>query len=186
RYRCRKCQNKINEDILMEQFKEGLKCMVIKPEQLQAEIEAEEKAIILKEKELQTLNQELRKVNQKIDRIIDMYNDDLITKDIFSERIRNLQERKKQIENSIPEIEAEIALHKVSEIGKDYMLTQATTLYSIWDTLDKESQIKIIKELLSSIKVSKEKLEFEFFYLPELMEFCKGDHNFRDSWLPRA
>ncbi len=27
RYRCRQCHNKINEDILFEQFKEGLKCM---------------------------------------------------------------------------------------------------------------------------------------------------------------
>jgi len=186
KYRCRKCNNKIKENILMEQFKEGLKCMVVKPEQLQAEMEAEEKIINQKEKELQTLSAELKKVNLKIDKLIDMYNDDLLQKDIFRERLNILQERKQQIEETIPEIEAEIAFYKVSETGKDYILTQATTLYSIWDELEKESQIKIIKEILSSIRVTKDKLEYEFYFLPEFMEFCKSDHNFRGSWLPRA
>ncbi len=186
RYRCRKCNSKINEDVLMEKFKEGLKCMVIKPEQLQAEVESEEKIVKQKTEELETLKKELRKIKNKISRLIDLYNDDVIPKDIFREQLNDIQMRKAQIEERIPEIEAEISFHQVSEKGKDYLLTQATTLYSLWDSLEYESQTEIIKELVQSIKVTKDELIFEFYYLPELMEFCNSDRNFRGSLLLQA
>lgn len=167
RYSCRVCKIKINEDVLIEQFKEGLKCMVVKPEQLESIHKADESTLQAKDNQLKALKAELRTVDKKIDNLLDLLNDGLLDRTIFSERIKELQERKQQLEAEIPRLEGEIDFLKTSELGKDYLLAKATTLYALWDTIDRDSQIKIARELTNSITVKKDELIFEYFYLPE-------------------
>jgi len=166
RYSCRGCKTKINEDVLLDQFKEGLKCMVVSPEQLQDTIESDEKAINDKERQLQTLKSEFKGIERKIDNLLDLHNDGALDKKTFSERIKSLQERKEQLEKETPRLEGEIAFIKTTELGKDYLLTKSATLYSLWDTIDHESRVKIVRELTSSISVTPKDLIFEYFYLP--------------------
>jgi site-specific DNA recombinase len=175
RYICRGCKAKINEDILLEQFKEGLKCIVVSPEQLQGLQETDESVIQAKENQLKTLKSELKAIIKKIDNLLDLVNDGSLDRKIFSERIRELQKHKQQLESEIPRLEGEIDFLKVSEIGKDYLLSQAQTLYALWDTLDDMHKTKLVRELTSRITVKKDELIFEYFYLPELMELCKSD-----------
>lgn len=181
RYICRGCRTKINEDILLDQFKEGLKCMVVSPQQLQGLHQADEQQIKDKQNQLKTLNAELKGIEKKIDNLLDLFNDGSLDKKIFSEKIKEQQERKQQLENEIPRLEGEIDFIKTSEIGKDFILTKATTLYALWDTLDNDSKVKIVKELLSGVSLNKKEVIFEYFYLPALMELCKGDQTLRDA-----
>lgn len=167
RYSCRGCKAKINEDILLEQFKEGLKCMVVSPEQLQGLQEADESVVQAKDNQLKALKSELKTIDKKIDNLLDLVNDGSLDRKTFSERIRGLQERKQQIETEIPRLEGEIDFIKTSELGKDYLLTKATTLYALWDTIDHDSHVKIARELTNGITVKKDELIFEYFYLPE-------------------
>lgn len=167
RYMCRSCKEKINEDILLEQFKEGLKCMVVRPEQLEEAQKKDESIIQEKESILKAFKSELKSIEKKIDNLLDLVNEGALDKKVFSEKIKELQERKEQIEAEIPRLEGEIDFLKTSEVGKDYLLTRATTLYALWDTIDRDSQVKIIRELLSKVVVSEKELIFEYFYLPE-------------------
>lgn len=167
RYSCRGCKAKINEDILLEQFREGIKCMVVSPEQLQGLQEADESIVQAKDNQLKALKSELKAIDKKIDNLLDLVNDGSLDRKTFSERIVGLQERKQQIETEIPRLEGEIDFIKTSELGKDYLLTKATTLYALWDTIDHDSRIKIARELTNSITVKKDELIFEYFYLPE-------------------
>lgn len=181
RYSCRGCKTKINEDILLKQFKEGIKCMVVNPEQLHELQEANESVIQAKDNQLKSLRFELKAIDRKIDNLLDLVNDGSLDRKIFSERIRGLQERKQQIETEMPRLEGEINFIKTSELGKDYLFTKAATLYALWDTIDHDSHVKIARELISGIIIKKDELIFEYFYLPELMELCKPDHIFRGA-----
>ncbi len=182
RYICRSCKTKINEDVLLDQFKDGLKCMVVTPEQLQGLHHAGEQQIQEKQSQLKTLKAELKNIEKKIDNLLDLFNDGTLDKRIFSEKIKEHQEHKQQLEAEIPRLEGEIDFIKTSEIGRDFILTKAMTLYALWETLDQESKAKIAKELLSGITLNKKEIIFEYFYLPELMEACKHDQILRDSW----
>jgi site-specific DNA recombinase len=149
--------------------------MVVTPEQLQ-EPTNHEMAIEGKEEILNTLKSELKSVERRIDNLLDLLNEGAIDRSMFSERIRDLQERKGQMESEIPRLEGEIAFMKISELGKDYLITKATTLYALWDTIDYNSHVKIARELTNGITVKKNELIFEYFYLPEFMELCNPDH----------
>jgi site-specific DNA recombinase len=187
-YRCRtrRCNAKINEDILLEKFRDGLKEMVVQPAQLQETIKTDESAIQEKERQVKARKMELAAVEKKIDSLLDLVADGTIDRDTFSERIQGIQGRKKQIGEAIPLLEAEIAAVKASELGRDYLLAQATTLYALWDTLNADERAKIVKELLNQVIIKPSEITFEYFYLPELMPLCKSDQTHRGSWRPRA
>ena len=186
RYSCRGCKSKIDETILFDQFREGLKCMVVTPEQLRAAQEGEEKVIEEKESALKVLRSDMKGVDRKIDNLLDLVNDGSLDRKTFSERIGSLQERKQQLEQQIPRLEGEVAFVKASEIGKDFLLTQATTLYAMWDTIDTDSRIKIAREMLNGITLTRKEVNFDFFYLPDFMELCKPAHTPMGSWHLRA
>jgi len=181
RYACRGCKTKINEDVLLEQFKEGIKCMVVTPEQLETVHEVDEGNIRAKEGQLETLRSELRAINRRVDNLLDLYSEGGLDRAVFSEKIKELQERKQQIETEIPRLEGEIAFLKTSELGKDYLLTRATTLYAIWDTLTVEDRVRLVREMVNSVVVKKDEVVLELFYLPEFMELCKGDRTVMGS-----
>ncbi len=166
RYFCRECKSKINEDVLLDQFKEGLKNMVVRPEQLQS-VKSNGKAIQEKQEQISTLKNELKGIDRKIDNLLDLVNDGTLSRKTLSERIGSLQERKQQIVDEIPRLQGEIDFFRVSEKGKDYLLTKATSLYALWDTIDDNSRVKIVKELTNSVSVNKNEIVYEYFYLSE-------------------
>lgn len=186
RYSCRGCKTKINEDVLFEQFKEGLKCMVVSPEQLDGEHKTDESILQGKESLIKTLNSELKTIDRKIDTLLDLVNDGSLDRKIFSERIGGLQERKQQIDFEIPRLQGEIDFVKISEIGKNFVIEQATTLYDLWDSLDAENRKKIARELLKKITLTKKDLMLELYYLPAFMSHCKPDRTLRGSWRLQA
>lgn len=167
RYVCRGCKSKIDESDLFTQFHEGLKCMVVNPEQLQSAAPSDEQAILAKENELKILKNEVKGVDRKIDNLLDLVNDGSLDRKTFSERIGGVQERKQQLEEEIPRLEGEIAFLRASDIGKDYLRTQATTLYAMWDTVDTDKRARIARELLGGVTVTKDEVIYEYFYLPE-------------------
>lgn len=185
RYVCRNCRNKINEDVIIEQFLEGLKTMMLKPEQLEgrsnSEIEIEEK-----QERLRLLQKELQTTNNKIDKLLDLWNSEAIDKQTFSERFSEIKERKEQILLEIPRLQAEIDFIKVSELGRDYLLTQAKTFASMWPLLNEDERNRFVKEVIESIKVGKDTLTFTFFYQPEFMPLEKGVHTHRGSLQQQA
>lgn len=169
RYVCRGCRAKIDESDLFTQFHEGLKCMVVNPEQLQSAVPTDEQAILEKENALKILKTEGKGVDRKIDNLLDLVNDGSLDKKTFSERIGGLQERKQQLEQEIPRLEGEIAFLKASDIGRDYLKTQATTLYAMWDTVDNDNRARIARELLGGVTVEPKEVVFDYFYLPQFM-----------------
>lgn len=175
RYICRKCKIKINEDFLLKQFREGLKCMIISPEQLNSVNKTDESVLLAKENQLKVLKSEFKSIDKRIDNILDLVSDGSLDKRALSDKIRALQERKQQIEDEIPRLEGEIDYIKTYELGRNHILTQATTLYTLWDSFDAPTRTKIVRELINKIIINKDKLIFEFFYLSELMELCKSN-----------
>jgi|TARA_B100000315_G_C14501123_1_gene552357 site-specific DNA recombinase len=186
RYICRGCRSKINEDTILNLFKDCLKSIALDPKKLNDAIKPEVNIVEQKTKQIKQLNTELKNIKKKIDSLLDLWNDKTIVKTTFTEKYRELYERKQQIELEIPCAQAEIDHVKITETGKDYILNQTQFLYSLWDTLNIEKKGKLIRELVDDITVQEKELRFQLYYLPELME-CATDNatmrlrNLRDS-----
>ena len=170
RYTCRGCGTKINEDVILDLFKDCLKGIALEPDKLNNAIKTDDNFIEQQTKQLRLLNTELKSVEKKIDSLLELWSDKAIVKSTFTEKYRDLCQRKEQLEGEIPRIQAEIDHFKITETGKDYILSQTQFLYSLWDTLTVEEKEKIIRELVDEITVKKDELKFQLFYLPELMD----------------
>jgi site-specific DNA recombinase len=181
RYRCRSCHFKLNEDVLEDHFIEVLKTMIIRPEELRADKDPDGTK---KEKvdRLYLLKGELKKVEKKIDTLVDLVGDQTIDRPTFTERFLPLKERKENIQDELPRLQAEIDFLETNAISKEYLIEQATTFASMWPILSYEEKIKLIDELVEEIRIQEGNLHFTLTYTPPFRKLGKGVHNLRGSW----
>lgn len=167
RYYCRKCGRSIRNDELMDIFKDALKTMIIEPIKLKSN--GEQSNLGIKQEQLNLLNKELKKLNDSSDKLFSLLEEGTINKREFSERILRLRERREQLEGEISKLKGEIDFIKISELSRDKLLYEAQSLYSLWDLLDACDRRRVIKELVNKIIIKDEEIEFELYYLPELV-----------------
>jgi site-specific DNA recombinase len=180
RYRCMACHNKINEDVITEQFLEGIKAMVVTPEKLEGPKEAEATIGALQER-LENARREIQAVNSKTEKLLELWNEGMIDKPTFAERLDGLRTRKEQLANEIPRIQGEIDFIKVSEVGRDYLLARAVSIASMWPLFDDVTKNGLIREIVDSITVGKDSLDFSFTCPPDFMPLEKDTHTRMDA-----
>lgn len=185
RYRCRSCHFKLNEDVLEDHFLEIIKTIIIRPEELQADRDPD---CTKKEKQERQdlLRRELKKIEQKIDTLVDLVGDQTIDRHTFAERFLPLKERKENILEELPRIQAEIDFLETNAISKEYLIEQATTFAAMWPVLTYEEKIKLVDELVEEIRIQEDNLHFTLTYTPPFRELGKGAHNLRGSSPPPA
>lgn len=180
RYRCRSCHFKLNEDVLEGHFLEIIKTIIIHPEELQADRDPD-CAKKEKQERLDLLRRELKKIEQKIDTLVDLVGDQTIDRHTFTERFLPLKERKENILEELPRIQAEIDFLETNAISKEYLIEQATTFAAMWPVLTYEEKIKLVDELVEEIRIQEDNLHFTLTYTPPFRELGKGAHNLRGS-----
>lgn len=175
-YRCRKCENKISEEVLLNQYLEGLKKMILEPGKLQAifEVEGDMKE---KEKRLRILKKELQSLEKSIDNVIELWSDKMIDKETFAERFNPLKKRKAEIRSEIPKLEGEIDFLKVTRLSKEYVLDQAKNFYSLWPSLNDEEMRELIESLTDSITIGDETITISYYYIPDFKADKKSARN---------
>jgi site-specific DNA recombinase len=183
RYRCRKCHFKLNEDVIEEHFLRILNTLIVRPEELRAEQDVDG-SIAEKEGRLDLLRREMKKIDARIDTLVDLVGDQTLDRPSFTERFLPLKERKENIQNELPRIQAEIDHLKTSATAKEYLLEQATTFASMWPVLNDKEKRKLSDELISSIEIREETLHFRLAYTPPFRLLGKGGDNPRGSSPP--
>lgn len=183
KYTCYRCRNKIPVSDLEEVFHQQLKNFFFTPSEIGGYLDKADQVIKEKEELLQTIEQEKRKVQQEMDKVYRLYIDDQITSEGFGRQYKPLEERLKQIENQIPELQAEIDFLKIQYLSSDQILNEAKDLYVHWSELSEEEKRKIVENITEKIIVGKEDVTINLCYLPSSSEtMTAGQHNFRDSW----
>ncbi|MDT8442891.1 MAG: recombinase family protein, partial [Desulfuromonadales bacterium] len=104
-----------------------------------------------------------------------------IDRPTFTERFLPLKERKENIQDELPRLQAEIDFLETNAISKEYLIEQATTFASMWPILGYEEKIKLIDELVEAIRIQEDNLHFTLTYTPPFRKLGKGAHNLRGS-----
>jgi hypothetical protein len=68
----------------------------------------------------------------------------------------------------IPHLQGEIDFINSEDMGRQYVVSQATTLAALWPELSYEARQEITKEVVERIDVSKESLHFEIHHISNL------------------
>jgi len=180
RYVCKKCKNKIDENIITTYFKDGLEKMTTVPEF--GKTNNREDDISDKGKRLQLMKKELSALRGKIDQILDMKFERTIDETGFQDRYVPLSKRRDQIGDEIPRLEEAIATAKSISENRVYLINAAKKLSDQWEILDEDEKGKMAKDLIQKVEVGDMTLEFTLYYLPEFSKLGNDDRTGRDSW----
>ena len=188
KYVCQKCRNKIRTDDLEGIFKEQLKDFFFSPDEISAYLSKADKVIKEKEELLQSLMEEKRKVEKERERVYRAYINEELDVHTFGSRFRPLEERVRQIENQIPELQAEIDFLKIQYLSSDEILHEAKDLYSRWDNLTFEEKRKIVETIVEKIVIGEDEVTINLCYIPSPppKTLATSQRNLKGSWLPPA
>ena len=91
--------------------------------------------------------------------------DDKLTPEWFWKRTRPLEERYKQLEDQIPQLQGEVNFLKIQCLSRDQVLTEAKEFYTRWLDFTFEEKRKIVETLTEKIIVGKDDVTISLCYL---------------------
>ena len=165
-----------------EIFHEQLKGFLLSPTELIHYFESADKTIKEKEELLNNLENESVRLKQEMDKLVRLHLNDEIPSAGFKNHYNPFFDRNIQIENTIPELQAEIDFLKIQFLSSDEILHEAKNLYERWQSFIPDEKRKIIETLTDKIIVDKNEISFQLQYIPSQGKLTTDGHrNFTDS-----
>ncbi len=166
-YYCRKCHNKIGIADLEFIFQEQLKAFFLSPEEIAKNLSQADQTIKAKEELLATLLKESSQIREEMDKIMQLYLDGTMPQEAVGRHYKPLEERFKQLENQIPELQGEIDFLKIQYLSSDEIVSEATNLYSQWPNLEPEDKRRIVETITARISISGQDISIHLSYIPQ-------------------
>lgn len=178
KYVCQKCLNKIPVTDLEAVFQEQLKTFVFSPTEIANYLGSADEGIREREEQLSSLDQESSEVRRQMSSVLRLHLDGKISDDGFSREYQPLEERLKQLEDRIPELQGELDFLKIQRISSDEIVSEARDLSSRWPSLDRAEKRRIIEQITDRITVGKDEVAIDLVYLPSSSKIMtKEDSN---------
>jgi site-specific DNA recombinase len=160
-YRCSKCSGKIQIKEIENLLIKNLMHYKFNTNQLEGLPHASAKEL---EKKLSNLKRELKNVQSKIDKLLDLYHKNVISELTFSEQVTKLEERQTQIHTQIPIQEEELQTAQLKTQKKE-LTHYIKSIGSVFNTLDFKAQRAIVEDLVHSININDNNIEMNFYLL---------------------
>ena len=174
KYVCYKCRNKIGVADLEEIFHTQLQTFFMSPTEITGYLSQADHVIKEKEELLRALEDEKKRTERDRDRVFRSYLDEEIDVKTYGAQFRPLEERVRQIDEQIPELQGEIDFLKIQFLSSDRVLLEARDLYSRWPQLAEEEKRQIVENITDKILVGKEDISINLCYLPIASEEAAG------------
>jgi site-specific DNA recombinase len=174
KYVCDGCRNKIPIMDLEAVFREQLHSFLVSPDEISEHAAAAQEAIRDKERLLEICESELRRLATDEDRLFDLFNSAALSKDDFARRHGPLSERRRQIEEELPTLQAELDVLRISELSREEALLGARDLFSRWEDMDPPMKREIVEAITDRIVIGKDEVAIDLLHLPV---FGSSDHD---------
>lgn len=161
KYICKSCRNKIPEDDLENLFYEQFKQFWSSPVDVDKYLDQADDMVSEKKKELEVLEKELKSVSKEMDKVYALYVQEKISADGFGRVYGPLEERRKELETEQPQLLGEIDFLKIQYLSSDQIKHEATSIYSLWHTLDFKAKREIIDNVVIRIEVKENEVHFQ-------------------------
>ncbi|MFI0377255.1 MAG: recombinase family protein [Candidatus Thiodiazotropha sp.] len=182
KYVCYKCRNKIPIVDLEGIFHEQLKSFFFSPDEIAQYLNQADAVIQEKAKLLAVLDTEQHTLQKDMDKLYELYLAGEIPKEGFGRKYRPLEERFKQLDEEIPELQGEVDFLKIQYLSSDEVVTEARDLYTRWPYLPKEEKRKIVETITESIVIDSDEITINLNYLPPSPKVMASEqHNLRGS-----
>jgi site-specific DNA recombinase len=166
KYTCRECRNKIPIGDLEHIFKEELRSFVFSPAEIASYTESGNVQLSALETLVRTLEAEHKKVTGDADKLIELYQANVLDKKGFGDRYGRLKERLHQLDAELPQAQAKRDVLRISLLSREEVLTRSKELVDRWDGLPQDEKRHIVETIVSRVVIGDGEVEFEFLYNP--------------------
>lgn len=166
KYICRACNRKLPMDDLEALFHEQLTSFFMSDEEIATHLHRADEGIKQKEELLGVLTGEAKKLYQELDNAFQAYSAGHIDGEEYRRQFKPLSERRDQIEEQIPELQAQIDIQKINHLSREEIITEARDLYGRWSDMTFEEKRAIVEAITESIVISDDEIEINLHYLP--------------------
>ncbi len=166
KYTCSLCRNKIPIVDLEGVFHEQLKNFFFSTEEIADHVSRANATISEKEELILVLLKEQAKLTAETDKLYDLYQAGAIDKAGFGRKYHPLAERQRQLEDEIPQVQAELDVLKISHLSQEEIITGARDLYTRWPELPHEEKRSIVEAITERIVIHGDEVEINLFYAP--------------------
>jgi site-specific DNA recombinase len=182
KYTCYACRNKIDTEDMESLFHHQLRDFFLSDQDISSYLEKSDQVIKEKQALLENLQSTLKRTAQEMDKVYRAYIDDELTRQSFGSLYKPLEERFNQIQEELPDLQAEIDFMKIQYMSSDEVISEARDLYSGWPQLTEEEKRRIIESITEQITIDEDEVTINLSYLPPPQETAtKGQHNLRGS-----
>ena len=166
KYVCQECRNKIPVTDLEAIFHEQLQRFFFSSEEIAGHLAAFDETVKAKEEQLGILERERKKLATETDKLYALYQEDAIDKRGFAEKYKPLAARLEQLDNELPELQAEVDILKITQLSEAEVVSEARDLYSRWPELPLEEKRHIVEAITERIVIFDGEVEINLYYAP--------------------
>jgi len=160
KYVCTACRNKIPINDLEAVYREQLRHFLLSPSEIESHWKAADAEIIECERLVVSTRAELRK------RLYQLYLADGLSKEDFGRRHRPLSERRIQLEDELPRLQARLDVLRIGTLSQAEAVEEARDLSARWDNLPLEDKRQIVEAITDRIIVGRDDVEIRLLHLP--------------------
>ncbi|MES2188736.1 MAG: recombinase family protein [Pseudomonadota bacterium] len=166
KYTCSKCRSKIPVKDLEAIFKEELRAFVFSPTEISGHVEAGNEKLQSMEALLATMETEHKKLTGEADKLIELYQANVLDKKGFGTRYEKLSGRIAQIDAEMPQMQAKRDVLRIALASQEEVLFGSKDLVERWDTLPHTEKRQVVETILDRVVIGDGEVEFEFLYNP--------------------
>ncbi|MCI0559038.1 MAG: recombinase family protein, partial [Nitrososphaera sp.] len=165
-YKCKKCKNKIGIEDLESVFQEQLKSFLFSPEETTKYFDKTDQLLIEREELMRVLTEEAAKLKEEMNRIVKLYIAHAMSEEAVGVHYRPLEERLKQINNQLPELQGEVDFLRIQQLSQNEVVSEAKDLHSHWNDFTFEDKRRIVETITNKITVSTEEISINLSTIP--------------------
>jgi len=120
-------------------------------------------------------------VKHEADRVYSLYVDGGLSVDQFKERYHPADSRRKELEEELPRLQAEIDLMKVDGMSQETVMAEAMDLHARWQHMQGNERRRIVELLVRSIVIGKDEITFNICYIPRFEELTERQRTAKGS-----
>jgi site-specific DNA recombinase len=182
KYTCYKCHNKIPASDLEVIYHEQLKTFFFSNDEISNYLSKADELINDRQNLVVSLEEEAKKLKQEMDKMVRLYLDGEMPKEGFGTHYRPMEDRLKQVESQLPDLQGEIDFLKIQYLSSDEVLNEAKDLHQRWPALELAEKRNIVETITKRITVGNEEVSINLAYMPTSPEMTAGmQHNLRGS-----
>ncbi len=166
KYVCTKCKNKIPISDLEAVYHERLRHFLLSPAEIEAHRQTADCEMVDTGKLIASSREELRKLEAEDERLYQLYLADGLSKEDFGRRHRPLSQRRNQLEEELPRLQARIDVLSISTASQDEALHEARDLWSRWDHLSSDDKRQTVETITDRIIIGRDDVEIRLLHLP--------------------